>query len=61
MSYGKSQQIERHMDAPKKGGEHRQSAFRQCLKKGKIKRERIRAKLDPECFPEYRKYAGWEY
>jgi hypothetical protein len=30
-------------------------------KTGKHRRERRRARANPECLPEYRRYNGWEY
>ena len=60
MSAG-SQQIEHEFDRTKPGGEHRTDAFRRANKKNKIRKERRRAKKNPECDPQYRKYDGWEY
>lgn len=37
------------------------SNSRKFAKKTKHKRERRRAKIDPECTDEYRKYEGFEY
>jgi hypothetical protein len=31
------------------------------MKRSKAKFERRKAKLNPECFPTYNKYRGWEY
>jgi hypothetical protein len=55
------EQIERHMDWPKKDGSHKKSKYRDFLKKSKTREERRKAKLDPECQPTYNKYQGWEY
>lgn len=60
MSYG-AQQIEHLFDRRKPGGEGHTDAFRRANKKNKIRKERRRAKEDPECHPQYRKYDGWEY
>jgi hypothetical protein len=56
-----NEQIERHMDFPKKDGSHKRSRYRDFLKKSKKREERRKAKLDPECQPTYKKYHGWEY
>lgn len=56
-----AEQIERHMDFPKPGGEHKQSKYRKFLKKQKVREERRRAKKDPDCPNGYKKYTGWEY
>jgi hypothetical protein len=56
-----NEQIERHMDFPKKDGSHKRSRYRDFLKKSKKREERRKAKLDPECQPTYKKYEGWEY
>ena len=61
MSQDMSVKIERHFDHPKKDGSHKQSVFRKWLKKSKIRTERRKAKLNPEAFPAYRKFQGWEY
>lgn len=58
MGYGRSEQIEHQFDYGKRGINRRS---RKELKRHKHKRERHRAKEDPECFEEYRKYGGWEY
>jgi hypothetical protein len=54
MSQGRGEQIENHMDF-RKYGEGRRS--RKDMKKSK----RRRAKEDPECSDEYKKYDGYEY
>ncbi len=41
------EQIERHMDIPKKDGSHHKSKYRDWLKKSKVRVERRKAKLDP--------------
>ena len=56
-----TEQIERHMDHPKKDGSHRKSRYRDYLKKSKKRMERRKAKLDPECQATYKKYQGCEY
>lgn len=55
---GRGEQIEHGFDYPKHG-ESRIS--RKKDKKLKLRRERRRAKRDPECPSEYRKYSGYEY
>jgi len=35
--------------------------WRGFAKKGKVRRERRRVKLDPLCIPEYKRFKGWEY
>jgi hypothetical protein len=55
MSYGRGEKIERNFDNPKSRKSRKEE------KKHKHQRERRRAKEDPECLPEYRKYDGWEY
>ena len=56
-----TEQIERHVDIPKKDGSHRKSGYRDYLKKSKKRMERRKAKLDPECQATYKKYQGCEY
>jgi len=56
-----TEQIERHLDYVKKDGSHPKSKYREWLKKSKIRSERRKAKVDPECQPTYNKYQGWEY
>ena len=60
MAYGAAQ-IEHQFDRVKPGGEKRGDKYRRANKKDKIRKERRRAKHDPECHPQYRKYDGWEY
>ena len=56
-----AEQIERYFDKVKRGGEHPARDARRLSKKSKIREERRKAKLDPECQPTYNKYEGWEY
>ena len=61
MSYGLVEQGE----TLKCGGKYwkikSRSKYHAFLKKAKARVERMRAKRDPECMPQYRKFAGWEY
>jgi hypothetical protein len=61
MAAGRGTQIEKHMDRkmrPRRGCiGHSHSIY----KKIKHRRERRRAKVDPECTPEYNRYDGWEW
>ena len=56
-----AEQIERHMDKVKRGGEHPAFDARRFSEKQKKREERRKAKIDPECQPTYNKYQGWEY
>ena len=35
--------------------------WRRWNKKAKVRRERRRARQDPECIPQYNRYRGWLY
>jgi hypothetical protein len=66
MSYGLGEQLEpgfykKVLWNPSKPWQKQQTAWRSWYKKTKIRRERRRAKADPECFPEYKRYWGWEF
>ena len=39
----------------------RRSNWRGFEKKAKVRVERRRAKLNPECPPYYKRFSGWEY
>jgi len=52
MSIGRGDQIE---------WKRKQSQSNRWAKRVKHKRERLRARQDVTCVPEYRKYYGWEW
>lgn len=58
---GRGEQIERELDylfhSKRKVVQHSHKKH----KKRKLRTERRRAKKDPECLPEYRRYNGWEW
>ena len=66
MATGLQDQIERRLSHSIRTSNN-QIPWRQCrgnYKFGKLnkhRRERRRAKQDPECLPQYRRYNGWEY
>lgn len=39
----------------------RRSGGTRFMKLSKNRRERRRAKMQPDCVPEYKRFAGWEY
>ena len=61
MSYGKASQIERQYDYvfDSKRGVVQHSHKYDKLTKNRV--ERHRAKRNPECMPQYRKFDGWEW
>lgn len=71
MSIGAGEQIERHLiwKWEKWEQEHgkpwkklrKRSDRTVWMKKVKARFERRKAKQDPECFPTYNKYKGWEW
>jgi hypothetical protein len=64
MSRGRTAQIENDMDQLVSEGDKPWRMDRKShkmVKKWKNRRERKRAKDDPECAPEYSKYDGWEW
>ena len=66
MAYGIGEQLEAHIDKtapwnPKKPWKIQRTMWRRLYKRMKNRRERRRAKLDPSCEPEYKRYHGWEY
>lgn len=58
MAYGKTPQIERGRSNNMRSSNDKMSRY---LKRMKHRVERRRAKLHPECPPEYRKYQGYEF
>lgn len=52
MAWGVVEQIGKWCRAKAKG-------YNQAAKRAKAKRERRRAKKNPECDPQYKKYGGW--
>ena len=59
MALGKGEQIENEMHRTGRHGECNHSARLQKQMKHRV--ERRRAKQNPECDPEYRRYSGWMY
>ena len=69
MAYGKGDQLEHGMrfyremkfntEKPWKKESH--TSYRKFDKMAKNRRERYRAKVDPECTPEYRRFNGLEW
>ena len=55
MSTGRTEQF----DYSKYSSKNR-NGVKKLLKRWKHKRERRRAKTDPDCTSEYKKYDGWE-
>ena len=66
MGYGKGEQLEPGLfkkllwntDKPWKVQD---TTRRRWSKKMKVRRERRRANINPECIPEYKEYDGWEF
>ena len=59
MSYGETEQIEKIKMSSGRGKSR--SGTERFLKKSKNRVERRRAKQNPECTPQYNRYAGWQY
>ena len=66
MGFGLGEQLEPGMWKqivwnPDKPWQIQNSSWRRWYKKTKTRRERRRAKTNPECFPEYKRFHGWEF
>jgi hypothetical protein len=70
VGYGLTDQIEGWSRNPRCGkpligltkwGYKTGSGYTKALRKGKARRERQRAKFNPECDPEYKRFRGWEW
>jgi hypothetical protein len=61
MALGRTEQIDKDHDKRFTTGKREKRYSHKKIKKMKHKYERHRAKADPECHPEYNKYAGWEW
>ena len=66
MGYGKGEQLEPDVYKelfwnPDKPWQIQKTMWRKWHKKMKVRRERRRAKLNPECTPEYKRFDGWEF
>ena len=66
MGYGLGEQLEPDMWKqlvwnPDRPWQVQKSMWRRYCKKAKVRRERRRAKLNPECQPWYRRFKGWEF
>lgn len=61
MAAARGEQIEKKMDRKMRPRRGYIGHSHKLLKKIIHKRERRRAKSDPECPPEYHKYDGWEW
>jgi hypothetical protein len=64
MSFGKGLQIEPGLYKqiawnPDKPWQIQDSRWRKWFKQAKVRRERRRAKMNPECTPEYNRYHDW--
>jgi len=65
MAYGKGEQLEpglfkKLLWNPDKPWKIQGTTWRRWSKKMKVRQERRRARLNPECIPEYKTYDGWE-
>jgi len=66
MGYGVGEQLEpglwkQVLWNPEKPWQKQITTWRRYPKKMKIRRERRRAKLNPECQPWYKRFYGWEW
>ena len=67
VAYGLGEQLEPNIwkqlcwDSRKPWRKRSRSAWRGYYKAMKNRRERRRARLNPKCVPEYKRYKGWEY
>lgn len=57
MGFGDGEQMQNTLKSRSKSGECKKS--QRWLKQQKNRRERRRAKRNPECDPHYRKYSSW--
>ena len=61
MATGRGEQIEKKMDRKMRPRRGTIRHSHRMYKKIKHKRERRRARENPECTPEYHRYDGWEW